>query len=565
MKKKNQWIMIGMMICLIWGIQEAAAQIDSLPSGRLAKKVVQKYFRYSGNFGTYGELYSTTAANKRRPSSTARTMLNVTFTFWKFQVPIELILSTEEVSYRQSFNRLGFNPQWKFIRLRFGDFSGRTSEYTVSGISIRGGGIEIEPQWMRLYVYYGITQRAVDDPRAQNYAFERKLIAGKIGFGNKQNIYLDINVLKAVDDENSINIPLDSVNVNPMENIAASVEGQIALFKRKFRLNGEIAASVISLNTNSPEGEVDNVPTWMDNLFTIRLSSRLDYAMKGTMQINTRPISMRVGYQRIGPGYMSLGLPYTMNDRIRYNGNANIWIIPSRWSVRGAFNYSHDNLENTKVKTLKHNMINMSTMIRPVKGLTFNFAYNKNTLKNETNLDSLIYWENNVEKKRLLFDTFNDRYQISGNYSYKLLGINQSTMLSFSLQKSQKKNEEESKNPFDANIITFGQNFLISSKLTAGFNGTISSNKLDTLTLKTNTYGFNLSYNPMRKWRNTLAISMQKTGVQKAINYTLTMRFRITARSNININFYRIDFIDPSNPNREYKENRGVATFNYSF
>lgn len=565
MKKIIQVILIGMIINVFWGSYNAMAQSDSLPNGNLAKKVVKKYFRYTGNFGTYGELYSTTAANKRRPSSTARTMFNVTFTFWKFQVPIELILSTEEVSYRQSFNRLGFNPQWKFIRLRFGDFSGRTSEYTVSGISIRGAGIEIEPRWMRLFFYYGTTQRAVDDPRAQNYAFERKLIAGKIGFGSKQSIYLDINILKAVDDENSINIPLDSVNIDPMENVAASMEGQIALFKRKFRLNGEVAASVISLNTKASPGEVDNIPSWVDKLYTIRLSSRLDYAMKGNMQINTQPVSLRFGYQRIGPGYMSLGLPYTSNDRIRYNGNVNVWIVPSKWSVRGAFDYSHDNLENTKVKTLKHNMINVNTMIRPINGFTLNFGYNKNTLKNETNLDSLIYWENNIEKKRLLFNTFNDRFQISGNYSYKLFQINQSTMLSFSLQKSQKKNEEESRNPFDANIITFGQNFLVSSTFTVGLNGTFSSNKMDSLTIKTNTYGFNLSYNPMRKWRNNLAISMQKTGEQKAINYTLNMRFRITPRSNINISFYRIEFIDPGNPAREYKEHRGVATFNYSF
>lgn len=565
MRYDQRFIGIVLFIIMLWGIENLYAQADSLPPDNLARKVVKKYFQYSGSFGTYGELYSTTAANKRRPSSTARSMLNLTFTFWKFQVPIELILSTEEVSYRQSFNRLGFNPQWKFIRLRFGDFSGRTSEYTVSGISIRGGGIEIEPKWMRLYFYYGITQRAVDDPRAQNYAFERKLIAGKLGFGSKQSIYLDINILKAVDDENSVNVPLDSINVNPMENIAASIEGQIALFKRKFRLNGEVAASAVSLNTLAPEGEVDQIPTWVDNIFTIRLSSRLDYAVKGNMQISTRPVSLRIGYQRIGPGYMSLGLPYTTNDRIRYNGNANVWLIPSKWSVRGSFNYSHDNLENTKVKTLKHNMINVSTMLRPVNGLTLNVGYNKNTLKNETNLDSLIYWEDNLEKKRLLFDTFNDRYQVSVNYAYKLLKVNQSTMISFSLQQSEKKNEEETKNPFDANIITFGQNFLFSPKFTAGLNGTFSTNKVDTLTLKTNTYGMNLSYNPMRIWRNTFAFSMQKNGEQKAMNYTLSMRFRITARSNININFYKIDFIDPRNPEREYKEHRGVATFNYSF
>ncbi|GAB4183390.1 MAG: hypothetical protein Kow00108_20430 [Calditrichia bacterium] len=565
MNKPARRIIEYMTIQILLFCSVIIAQSDSIKTDPLSKQIVKKYFHYSGNFGSYGELYSTTAENKRRPSSTARSSLNMTFTFWKFQVPIELTFSTEEVTYRQSFNRLGINPQWKFIKFRVGDFGGRTSEYTVSGISIRGGGIEIEPSWMRLYFYYGTTQRAIEDPRAQTYAFKRKLIAGKLGFGKKESIYFDINVIKAVDDENSINEPLDSINVNPMENIAVSLEGQLQLFKRKFRLGGELAASVISLNTLADKGEVDDVPSWVDNIYTIRLSSRMDYAVKTDMSINTRPFNLKLTYNRVGPGYMSLGLPYTNNDRVRYMGSANVWLIPSKWSVRMLYNYSYDNLENTKVKTLKHNMVNINTMIRPVPGLSFNVGYNKNTLKNETNLDSLIYWENNIEKKRLLFDTFNDRYIVSANYSYRLMNINQSTAVSFSLQRSEKKNEEASKNPFDANIFTIGQNFMFSSKLTAGLTGTFSGNKVDTLTIKTNTFGVNLGYNPMRFWRNTATFSMQKTGQQKALNYNLTMRFRVTARSNLNLSFYKIDFIDPKNPSREYKEHRGVLTYNYSF
>lgn len=556
---------IIVIVMILWSVP-LVAQTDTVRNADpLAKRMVEKYFRYSGNFNTFGELYSTTAANKRRPSSTARSMLNVTFTFWKFQVPIELVVSTEEVSYRQSFNRLGFNPQWRFIRFRIGDFGGRLSDYTVNGISIRGGGVEIEPSWMRLFFYYGITQRAVDNPLAQNYAYERKLIAGKLGFGNKQNIYLDINVMKAVDDENSIQITPDSARINPMENLAASIDGQLALFKRRFRVNGEVAASVISLNKLAPKADSSEIPSWARDIFPVRLSTRLDFAYRTTLQVSTKPFSLMTGYERIGAGYTSLGLPYSNNDRVRYNGNANLWIIPSVWSIRGSFNYSYDNLENTKVKTLKHQMINVSTMVKPVRALTVNFGYNKNTLKNETNLDSLIYWENNLEKKRLLFDTFNDRYQISGTYSYQLMGYNFSSMLSYSLQKSQKKNEEESKNPFDAGIVTIGQNVMFSTALSAGINATFSNNKVDTVSIKTNTFGFNLSYNPFKKMNNTLAVSMQKTGEQKAINYTLTMRYRLISRSSLSMNLYRIEFIDPANPAREYKENRGTLTLSYNF
>ncbi|RLD10875.1 hypothetical protein DRI50_10580 [candidate division KSB1 bacterium] len=561
-----------LILALTLNVRFGRAQTADSLSGQktepgVVRKLIKKYYTFSGSFGAYGELYQTTAKYKRLPSSTARSTLNFTFGFWKFQVPVQIVLSTEEVSYRQSFNRFGLNPKIGIFTFHAGDFAGRISQYTVSGISIRGGGIEIAPSWMRFVVIYGQTQRAVNDPRAMTYAFKRMLLAAKLGFGKRNKTFFELNFVKAKDDSNSVNLPDDSTKIHPQENLVLGANGQIVLFKNHLRISGEGAASVYTLNLRSDKVDKDqiNIPDWVDKYYTLRLTTRLDYAYRGQIRLNTRRFRGQAGYQWIGPGFTSLGLPYTMNDREKYNGNAFIQVWPRKVILRGMFSYSHDNLKNQKVKTLKHINYMTGLMVRPVQPLTLNLVYSRNRLENETNLDSLIYWENNIEKKRQLFDTYNDRVMVNGEYVFQWLKLAHTFTLAYTLQKSQKRQTDVQQNNFDSQMITAGYNIFFSQKLNMALNFTNMDNKLASGTLRSQTYGFSLGYNPMIRWRNNVSVNMQKTQDQTSVNYTLTSRFRITARSSLNLNLYKIDFYDPVNPDREYKEHRGALSYTYNF
>jgi hypothetical protein len=548
-----------------------AQTADSLSKGKKApgavQKFVKKYYTFSGSFGAYGELYQTTAKYKRLPSSTARSTLNFTFGFWKFQMPVQIVLSTEEVSYRQSFNRFGLNPHIGIFTFHVGDFAGRISQFTVSGISIRGGGIEVAPSWMRFVFIYGQTQRAVNDPRAMTYAFKRMLLAAKLGFGKRNKTFFELNFVKAKDDSNSVHLPDDSTKIHPQENMVLGANGQVVLFKNHLRISGEAAASVYTLNLRSDKVDKDqiDIPDWVDKYYTLRLTTRLDYAYRGQIRVNTRVFRGQAGYQRIGPGFTSLGLPYTMNDREKYNGNAFVQVIPRKVTLRGMFMYSHDNLENQKVKTLKHINYMTGIMVRPLPVVTLNLVYSRNKLENETNLDSLIYWENNIEKKRQLFDTYNDRLMLNGVYMFKWLKFAHTVTLAYTLQKSQRRRTDVEENNFDSQMITAGYNIFFSQKMNMALNFTNTSNKLATGTLQSQTYGLAIGYNPMMRWRNNVSVNMQKTQDQTSVNYTLTSRFRITPRSSLNLNLYKIDFYDPVNPDREYKEHRGTLSYTYNF
>lgn len=204
-------------------------------------------------------------------------------------------------------------------------------------------------------------------------------------------------------------------------------------------------------------------------------------------------------------------------------------------------------------------------MLKPVQSLMLNFTYSKNKLVNETNLDSLIYWENNVEKKRLLFDTYNGRYMVNASYSFKAMSVGHNIRAAYSLQKSQRQNEATKENNFDAQMINGGYSVMFSPKLNMGLNFTNTTNKLISRKIQTQTYGFSMSYNPFMRWRNNFAINMQVNDKQKSVNYTLRSQFRVTLRSSLNLNLLKIDFFDPVNRDREYKEYTGTLTYNYSF
>ncbi len=570
MKLFSARFIAGIVIVMVWTITSLFAQASSdsvaaVQKPSTATKLAKKYFHFNGSVGAYGELYNTTQEYKRRPSSTARTNVNATFSFLNFSIPVELVVSTEQVSYRQQFNRGGINPTWRWITFHVWDFNGRLSDFTVSGISIRGGGVEITPDWFRFSFLYGQTQRAVDDPRAQTYFYRRMLMGGKIGFGRKNSTFFNINVIKAVDDENSIDVSSDSIGVSPQENLVLDAEGGLVLFKRKFKISGEGAASIHTLNTLADKIDDVDIPSFVTNIFTPRVSSRIDYAYQGTASVNTRPLNLRLGYKRVGPGFVSLGLPYSMNDKVKYNAFANVNIIPSKLSVKGSYNYSHDNLENQKTKTMKHTAISAGVTLRPVPVIGLNLMYNKNTLKNETNLDSLLYWQENEQKKRQLFNTYNDRYTLSSNYRFNLGKMNNTITVAYSLQKSEKESEEENVPGFDVQTFNINNSLNIMKGLMMGLSFSTSSNEVVDNTVTNQVYGFTLGYAPMRNWRNNFAVSMQKSGEQKAVNYNLGIRVNISRKNTFNLNLTKLDFFDPVNPDREYKEHRAVLTFNRSF
>ena len=184
------------------------AQVDSLNSENSKSPVT-----ISGEIGAYGELYNISNSPNRRPNSTGRLFLRPTLDVQEiFQIPFEILVSTEGSSARQSMNQFGLNPKWDWGSAHIGDFNEDYSKFTLNGIKIRGGGLTINPGIFNFSTSVGYTNRAVSGG-AQNGAFERFLLAAKIGIGKQEETNFNFILLKAKDKVSSINQNTQAITV----------------------------------------------------------------------------------------------------------------------------------------------------------------------------------------------------------------------------------------------------------------------------------------------------------------------------------------------------------------
>ena len=167
----------------------------------------------SGDLGAYGELYSISGQPKRRPSSTGRLFFRPVVDFYGVvQLPFDFLLSTEGSSARQNINQFGLNPDWGWGSAHIGDFNKEYSPLSLSGIKIRGGGLNFNPELFRVSVVSGFTQRSVPGG-AQDGSYKRFLFAAKLGYGKEDQTYFDLIFLKAKDEVGSLPQNVKSITV----------------------------------------------------------------------------------------------------------------------------------------------------------------------------------------------------------------------------------------------------------------------------------------------------------------------------------------------------------------
>lgn len=235
----------------------------------------------SGELGFYGELYSVSGIEKRRPSSTARLFIRPTLTLFNtFRTSLDIIYSTEGSSARQSINQFALHPRWSWGTFHIGDFSHEFSEYTLNGITIRGAGIEINPGLLRFQAVGGQTKRKVKAGPTES-VYSQYAYGFKLGVGREDGSFVDINVLKVKDDKNSLPLEIFEVDsldtdststdagpqqgVSPQENLILGLNSTLNFLNRRLIFRGEIAGSAFTRNLFSSGDATADIPSALTN------------------------------------------------------------------------------------------------------------------------------------------------------------------------------------------------------------------------------------------------------------------------------------------------------------
>ncbi len=314
---------------------------------------------------------SDSSATRKPYTYTLTANLNTALYGWS--IPFSMVYSNQNMTYSQPFNQFTITPSYKWVRLHIGYSSMNFSSYTLSGHQFLGGGVELTPgSKFSFSAMGGRLQKSIQPDTSASTSPQYH----RVGSGFKTEYSLDFGsiaamVFYATDDKNSINFGTDTVSVLPMENLTAGLTGNFNILKH-FSLNMEYATSILTENTLSPE---TNDGRGTVPLFTYRESTYRYNAYKSSFNFNSGIGSLGLAYERVDPGYTTLGAYYNTNDFENYTLNYSGGFFKNKVSLASSFGFQKDNLSGENDQDNTRKILNLNLGVIPIEKLNLAFFY----------------------------------------------------------------------------------------------------------------------------------------------------------------------------------------------
>jgi len=406
--------------------------------------------RLTGQANVYGELYEAYGTDRRRPPSTGRIVFRPTLTFSKlFSLSADFFLSTEGSSARQNLNIMGLHPVWSWGRGHLGDYTENFSKYTFYAVNVKGAEIDLFPKKYRFTIGGGRTKRAVDG-NIINESYDQHLFAARIGYGNPQNSFIDCIFLKVKDDPASnpkpdydeydyilpdtleseldtiwIEPPYNPYAVTPQENVVTGIVSRLSMMDKRIVVLFEGSGSAYTKDLNSEKVDIDSIESGgiikkaLSHIFVPRRSSNFDFAVNTAVKLNLKYLNADIGFRRIGPGYVSLGIPSNINDRQEYYMKTAFKYKMNRFTLN--WNRLSDNLLDQKTETNIRNQLRAGWMMHS-KSWHSNIHMSYLKMNNEALSDTSEWDFSNLiltTHQSLLFDQSSWIRQLGIKYTYQ--------------------------------------------------------------------------------------------------------------------------------------------------
>lgn len=297
----------------------------------------------------------------------------LTLTYLGISAPLSFSFSNQRLSYGQPFNILGLSPKYKWVTAHLGWRNMTFSPYTLSGHAFFGAGVEIEPiKGWKSAVMYGRMLKAVELEGNNRPSYERFGMGFKTEYKGKDYV-AGVSMFAAKDNFQSLNKPLDTVGITPQQNVAIGIN----LLKRihHWTLALDVARSALTRDMRSEISEVK--PETHDRIFGItkRTSTTYYNAYKAGINYQFKAFSLGAGYERIDPGYRTLGAYFFNNDLESLSGNFATSLFKNKLSFSANVGQQRDNLDNTKLNTMKRWVTSGNISFIPTVKWNFNASY----------------------------------------------------------------------------------------------------------------------------------------------------------------------------------------------
>lgn len=424
-------------------LNAASALAQTQDSASTAKAVVP--VRVTGGITLSGDYYAASGVENRRPTSILQAIARVNIAlFEQINLPFEAFVGTGNSGFRQPFNQFGVSPRFgNWLTLHAGWFSTRFSDFTFGDVRMLGGGVELSPGNFRLAAIYGTTNQAVPyEPTPQGApvgafaAYNRPVAGFRIGYGDENVAFVNLNVVRLADDAASLTLPADSVAASrfiasPQENVVTSLQFGVGFWDGKIRLTSEVAASLYSSNTRTDalnEGNLTSTSAVVrlpvvlpKELFTLRLSSQVDAAARVNLAITpSQDVGVNFTGQYIGPGFVSLGYAQLQNDVLEGTVAPYFRLWKGAVSVRGTLGIRLNNLLGNRYATAQRVIGSASVSIQPVQAFGVDVNYSNYGIRSTPKRDTLRIEnvsQSLVISPRVSFEAFGSTSGIFGSFS----------------------------------------------------------------------------------------------------------------------------------------------------
>ncbi|WP_326983261.1 hypothetical protein VUJ46_01565 [Chryseobacterium sp. MYb264] len=410
-----------------------AQEVDLENIGKRTMDELKKNpFKISGGVSANSVFYSSNVYSGRAPFTYfLNGNLNVGLYRWSMPISYSFTNQGSQLGYQVpfKFNRISIAPKYKWIKAYIGDANMTFSPYTFNGLLFTGAGVELTPNMpLKIAVMTGRLNKAVEDDGNPNTipAYRR------MGYGahlkwEKEKYKLGVIGFYAKDDLGSLSAAPDAKGVLPQENLVLSMQGSFMIDKN-LEVFGEYAntALVHDLRATQNGGQKKGVAA----KFLSPNSTMESYsAYNGGVNLKLKKGMIGVRYERIDPGYRTLGAYFFNNDLENITLNSSFTLLKDRLAVSANVGRQRDNLDNQKFKQTSRWVGAVNASLKASDKLMVTASYSNFTMFTNKQLNQF----NTINNNPLMIQ------QPKDSIDYKQISQNTNINVNYSISSSKEK------------------------------------------------------------------------------------------------------------------------------
>lgn len=329
--------------------------------------------KLNGNINATNIFYAQQGLLKnRRDPSMWMISGGLTFSAYGWSAPFTFSFSQNNKSFQQPFNQYGISPKYKWLTLHAGYRNLSFSPYTLAGHTFFGGGAEATPGNWKFGAMVGRMLKAVKEDtlttQLNTPSFQRLGYGMKAGY-EKDGKGIESTMFYAKDQLGSLPYVPVATEVLPAENFVWNVAGKYRLSKQ-LSIQAEYANSIFTRDIRS-QGIVN------DPGFPIQRkeSTGIYDAYKASATYSLKRINFQGNYERVNPGYRSLGAYFFTSDIENVTFNTSTKLNKDKLGISFNIGTQRNNLKKTETTTIRRIIGSINFTYAPSQKWNFTAAY----------------------------------------------------------------------------------------------------------------------------------------------------------------------------------------------